>query len=124
MIVDGTTAQELEAVGIVEQSFREDWCIFLPRPAWIEYSLTGASLVGRTVPNAVDVMAWSQDTDDYDRIRGRHRPPRRRLLVVLFDLFYPILVAIIVIAILCWHLDLPPERLLRGAISDLLKTFG
>lgn len=66
-------------------------------------------------------MAWSQDTDDYDRIRGRKRPRRRRLLVVLFDLFYPVLVAVVVTGIVCWHLDLPPERLLRGAISDLSK---
>jgi len=69
-------------------------------------------------------MAWSQDTDDYDRIRGRSRPRRRRLLVVLFDLFYPIIVAAFVTAIVCWHFDLAPERLMRGAISDLFKMFG
>ena len=69
-------------------------------------------------------MSWSQDTDDYDRVRGRSRPPRRSLLVVMFDLFYPALVAAAVTAIVCWHFDLPLERLVRGAISDLFRMFG
>ena len=69
-------------------------------------------------------MSWSQESEDYERLRGRGRPPRRRLFVVMFDLFYPALVAAVVTALVCWHFELPLERLLRGAMGDLLRMFG
>ena len=65
-------------------------------------------------------MSWFQESEDYERVRGRVKR-RRRLSVVMFDLFYPLFVVLVVIAAVCWYFDLPIERLLRNAFQDLLK---
>jgi hypothetical protein len=65
-------------------------------------------------------MSWFQDTEDYERVRGRVRG-RRRLSVVMFDLFYPLFVVLVVIVAICWYFELPIERLLRSALRDLLQ---
>jgi hypothetical protein len=69
---------------------------------------------------ALGIMSWLQETDDYERLRGRVRR-RRRLSVVMFDLFYPLFVVLVVIVAICWYFELPIERLLRNALRDLLQ---
>lgn len=59
--------------------------------------------------------------DEYDIIRGRSTPSRRPLAAVLFDLFYPMLVAIIIVTTLSSFLDIPIDKMAEDAMRHLLR---
>jgi len=59
--------------------------------------------------------------DDYDSIRRHRRKARRPLSATLFDLFYPLFVTLVVIALLSWYMQVPINRVLEESTSHLAR---
>ena len=61
--------------------------------------------------------------EEYEAIRGRRRRVRRPLTVVLFDLFYPIFVTLVMVIVLSWFFDVPIDRILEDSTAQLARKF-